>query len=315
VPDIRASRSGSHMLVHTVACERHIWFAVPCLQSLLTFCEEPVELAIHDDGSLTQESADLLASALPNSILVSRHSADAEMADALARFPCMAKARSELPHVLKLCDVTLMHPESAIVRYVDTDVLFQRPFRGLFSDRSAAGAFMMDSHDSFGAHPADFWPLGPLRLASRLNSGLFWMRRDRVDLERMEYLFKRWGPRRIRRYHGWFEQTVWADQAWRARCSMYDPAQLRTATPADTSYHTLTGVHFVTPTRTMLKAALLAVPSGSGKASPAAIEDVRLCPPKPYGLCAAVFDAVRAIGSLAFSGGTRLTGVASGDKN
>ena len=303
------------MLVHAVACERHLWFAVPCLRSLLTFCEEPAELAIHDDGSLTQASADLLASALPNSILVSRHSADAEMADALAHFPCMAKTRSELPHVLKLSDVTLTRPESPIVRYVDTDVLFQRPFRGLFSDQSASGAFLMDSQNSFGANPADFWPLGPLRLARRLYSGLFWIRRDRVDLERMEYLFRRWGPRRIRRYHGWFEQTVWADQAWRARCSMFDPAQLRTATPADSSYRTLTGVHFVTPTRTILEAELKAAPSASGKASPGGVDDIRLCPPKPYGLSAAMFDAVRAISSLAFSGNTRLAGVAAGDKN
>jgi hypothetical protein len=303
------------MLVHTVACEQHLWFAVPCLQSLVTFCEEPVELVIHDDGSLSQASADLLATAFPGSILVPRRSADAEMADALAHFPCMAKARIELPHVLKLCDVTLTRRESAIARYVDTDVLFRRRFRGLFSDKSASGAFMMDSRNSFGAHPADFWPLGPLRLARRLNSGLFWIRRDRIDLERMEYLFKRWGPLRIRKYHGWFEQTVWADQAWRARCSMFDPAQLRTATlAADRSQSKLIGVHFVTPTRTILKAAIQAAPSASIETAPQ-IEDIRLYPSKPYGLVGAVFDAARDIRTRSFSGNAGRASVTSEDKN
>src|ERR1700678_3238216 len=166
------------MLVHTLACESHLWFAAPCLRSLIAFCDEPVQLVIHDDGSLTQASADLLGAAFPDSIFVSRRAADAEMADALARFPHMAEARTHLPHVLKLSDVALIRREGPTVCYVDTDVLFRRRFRGLFSDQSASGAFLMDSGNSFGATPTDFWPFGPLRLAAKLNSGLFWIRRS-----------------------------------------------------------------------------------------------------------------------------------------
>jgi hypothetical protein len=141
------------------------------------------------------------------------------LADAPERFPHIAQARIHLPHVLKLMDTTMTHPEP-IVRYFDTDVLFQKSFRRLFptSEPSFAGAFMMDSSNSFAAHPADLWPLGPLRLPRQLNSGVFWIQRGRLDYERMEYLFKRWGPQRIRRYHGWFEQTVLADQA----CALLD---------------------------------------------------------------------------------------------
>jgi hypothetical protein len=154
------------------------------------------------------------------------------MADALAQFPHMAQARNHLPHVIKLWDVTVLH-SAPIVCYVDADVMFQRYFRGPFpaSNQSVSGAFMMDSSNSFDARPGDFWPVGPLRLARRRNSGLFWIQRDRLYYERREYLFKRWGPQRIRKYHGWFEQTVWADQAWRARCSMFASAQLGTASP------------------------------------------------------------------------------------
>lgn len=258
----------------------------------------------------------LLAAAFPDSILVPRHSADSELSDALARFPNMAQARLYLPHVMKLLDVALIHPEP-IIRYVDTDVLFQRRFRGIFpvSRPSASGAFMMDSRNSFGAHSRDFWPLGPLRLPRGLNSGLFWIQRDRIDYDRMEYLFKRWGPQRIRKYHGWFEQTVWADQAWRAHCSMFNPAQIRVATPADNSARNLTAVHFVTPTRTMLKVALQSAPAASGEASTGQIEYIRPRPSKPYGLSAAIVDAVRAIGTLASSGNSRFARVESREKN
>lgn len=284
------------MLVHTLICEQHLWFAVPCLRSLLAFSEDPIRLVIHDDGSLTQASTELLASAFPDAILVPRPSADAQLACTLARYPHMAQARTHLPHVIKLFDVALTHPEP-IVRYVDTDVLFQRRFRGIFpaSNPTASGAFMMDSGNSFGAHPGDFWPLGPLRVARCLNSGLFWIARDRIDYERMEYLFKRWGPERIRRYHGWFEQTVWADQAWRARCSMYDPTQLGTASPDPSRNAQLTGVHYVTPTRTMLKELL---DSTSAHTASGAVEDIRLQPSKPFGLIGAARVVARSLVSL-----------------
>ncbi len=287
------------MLVHTLACEQHLWFAVPCLRSLLAHSQDPIRLVVHDDGSLTQRSFELLAAEFPNAILVPRASADAEMGAVLARFPEMAQARGHLPHVIKLWDVALIQSES-IVRYVDTDVLFQRRFRGLFpaSGESGSGAFMMDSGNSFGAHPGDFWPMGPLRVARRLNSGLFWIRRDRIDYERMEFLFKRWGPQRIRKYHGWFEQTVWADQAWRSRCSMYDPAQFGTASPVESENNKLIGVHYVTPTRGMLKTLLdsdAVDASASPKGSAEHVEEIRLWPSKPFGIFGAAWVAAHSI--------------------
>jgi len=284
------------MLVHTLLCEQHLWFAVPCLRSLITCSEEPIGLVIHDDGSLTPESVELLAVAFPDSTLISRRGADVEMAIALARFPHIAQARSYLPHVLKLMDTTMIHPEP-IVRYVDTDVLFQKSFRGLFptSEPSLPGAFMMDSGNSFAAHPGDFWPLGPLRLPRQLNSGLFWIRRDCLDYERMEYLFKRWGPERIRRYHGWFEQTVWADQAWRARLWMYDPEQFGTATSENSLNSRLIGVHYVTPSRNMLKAALESDPAGTVNAAPKDVEEIRFCSPKPFGMLGAALVVARSL--------------------
>ena len=307
------------MLVHTLACEAHLWFAIPCLKSLLACSEEPVRLVIHDDGSLTEESFAWFAAAFPDAELVRRRAADEQLSQALSRFPNMAQARSHLPHVLKLFDTTLTHPE-AIVCYVDTDVLFQRRFRGLFpasveaiaskqaaglaqasslvgatgSGQETSGAFMMDHANCFGAHPGDFWPFGPLRVARQLNSGLFWVKRDRIDYERMEYLFKRWGPARIKKYHGWFEQTIWADHAWRTRCSMFDPDQFGTATAEGNNK--LVGVHYVTPTRNMLKARLEAGVSTPTEAL-AVTEAIRLLPARPFGALGAAYVAARSMAS------------------
>jgi len=295
------------MLVHTLACEAHLWFAIPCLKSLLSTSEEPMRLVIHDDGSLTEDSCARFAAAFPDAVVVRRRAADEQLAEALGRFPNMAEARRHLPHVLKLFDTTMTHPE-AIVRYVDTDVLFQKRFRGLFPGerqadglarpsglaQASAGAFMMDHGNSFGAHPGDFWPFGPLRVARQLNSGLFWVRRDRIDYERMEYLFKRWGPARIKKYHGWFEQTVWADHAWRTRCWLFDPEQFGTASADGSRNGKLVGVHYVTPTRNMLKAEIEAGHLASA-ATLGAVEEIRLLPAKPFGALGAAVVAARGV--------------------
>ena len=300
------------MLVHTLACEAHLWFAIPCLKSLLVCGEEPVRLVIHDDGSLTEESFARFSAAFPDAVLVSRRVADEQLAEALSRFPNMAEARRHLPHVLKLFDTTMTHPE-AVVCYVDTDVLFQRRFRGLFpakgeaadlaqmagSTQATAGAFMMDHANCFGAHPGDFWPFGPLRVARQLNSGLFWVKRDRIDYERMEYLFKRWGAARIKKYHGWFEQTIWADHAWRTRCSLFDPDQFGTAGTEGNSK--LVGVHYVTPTRNMLKARIESAPSEPALA-PGAVEEIRLLPAKPFGVLGAANIAAGSVFSRGRAG-------------
>jgi len=293
------------MLVHTLACEAHLWFAIPCLKSLLACSEEPVRFVIHDDGSLTEESFARFAAAFPDALLLSRRAANEQLAEALKLFPNMAQARGHLPHVLKLLDTTMTHPEP-IICYVDTDVLFQKRFRGLFPEsveasgskhatglaQATAGAFMMDHANCFGAHPGDFWPFGPLRVARQLNSGLFWVKRDRIDYERMEYLFKQWGPARIKKYHGWFEQTVWADHAWRTRCSLFDPNQFGTASAEGNGK--LVGVHYVTPTRNMLKAVLKSTPSGPA-AVQGAVEEIRVAPSKLFGVWGAAYVAARSV--------------------
>ena len=161
---------------------------------------------------------------------------------------------------------------------------------------------MTDSSNSFAAHPGDFWPLGPLRLPRQLNSGLFWIRRDCLDYERMEYLFKRWGPERIRRYHGWFEQTVWADQAWRARMWMYDPGQFGTASQNSNLNSRLIGVHYVTPSRNMLKAALESAPAATVNAADRDIEEIRFRSPKPFGLFGATLVVARSLAARPSAG-------------
>jgi hypothetical protein len=225
------------------------------MTSLLRASRDPIHLIVHDDGSLTNLSVGRLKERFPSIVVVSRRDADEQLGDVLSKFPTIATMRRSLPHVLKLVDVNLIGCEP-VTRFVDPDVLFFRRFEGLFPMHEPgvdSGAFSLDSNSSFGAKISDFWPLGPLTLVRRLNSGVFWIKREIIDFERMEWLFRRWGEDRISRYGGWFEQLVWADLAWRENARVFDENLVRTATA---STGTPTGrevaIHYVTPARAAL---------------------------------------------------------------
>ncbi len=243
--------------VHVLLCERHVGFGIPCLKSLVEQSVDPLQLIIHSDGSLGEDSTQRLRSSLPDCSVIDRSEADEKLASQLSRLPAIAKARQHLPHVIKLIDINFLADDGPLTRYIDCDVLFFRPFKNLFeSVDNVAGAFSCDHKSSFGTRLTDFWPIGPLVLVKRLNSGLFWIRREVLDYERMEWLFRRWGLRRVLEYGGWFEQTVWADAAWRARCRVYDSVQVRTAGIQSGEPSGEVAIHFVTPAREHLSALL-----------------------------------------------------------
>jgi hypothetical protein len=283
------------MLVHTLICEAHIWFALPCLRSFIRNSRDEHKLLIHDDGTLSPQSMEMISAALPKCIILTRGDADACLADQLRRYPKVLEARTYLPHVLKLIDLGWIGEQESILCYIDTDVLFFRPFQRLFTsdvNSKVSGAFLLDRASSFGARVSDFSPLGPLKLVRRLNSGLFWIRREHIDYDRIEYLFRRWGLARILEYGGWFEQTVWADIAWRAKCCMFDASQINTA--SQHAAPATIGTHYVTPERGRLRAVLGDSAGDGDKLSHGMVaptESIRLVPSTQFGLRAALAKA------------------------
>jgi len=58
--------------VSCLVCHAHIPIALACLPTLLRYSQNPVELILHDDGSLTDDDAALLRSELNSARVVRR---------------------------------------------------------------------------------------------------------------------------------------------------------------------------------------------------------------------------------------------------
>lgn len=229
---------------------RHVDMAVLCLGSLLRGAAEPLALRLHDDGSLTGEDRERLALALDEPVVVPRSEADERAADVLTGRPALAAFRRANPLALKLVDAVLYAGEE--LAYCDTDVLFLRPFAGLFPAR--AGATFMADHQN--AYSVRSWHLlrslvhdRRLRLARRVNSGV------------IQFPTAAWDPDLLEWYLGkpefafapvWAEQTAWALLGAAAGCRLFDPRQIAIPTFSDELFDERVALHFVSPVRALL---------------------------------------------------------------
>lgn len=233
--------------------------ALACLGSLRRFLAEPFRLRIHDDGTLKEEE---LADLVPFEI-VPRREADERMEEILARHPMCRAYRRVNPLALKLLDAPLLAKEESLA-FCDGDVLFLRPFQGLFAwPAPDVGAVTMA--DLQNAYSVRSWHLlleRRLRLPRRINTGLVHFRAGLYDLDLVEWFLGRSGYLRT---PVWVEQTAWALLAARAGCHVYDPRQVAFPERPVRAPGDAVALHFISPRRDLLPAYIDTVPDRTGE--------------------------------------------------
>lgn len=238
--------------VSTLLGHAHVDMALVCLGSLLRCSASPVRLRIHDDGSLTAADLERLAAGLGEPAVLPRREADERLADRLAGRPAARAFRFANPLALKLLDVPLLAEAAAgePLAYCDADVLFLRPFSGLFELPPAAGALFM--HDPQNAYSVRSWHLlreRRLRLAGHVNTGVIACRAGCFDLDLVEWFLSR--PQ-YRFAPVWVEQTCWALLGGQAGCRLLDPAAVSIPVPGREPPAGQVALHFVSPVRGLL---------------------------------------------------------------
>jgi len=253
----------------------HVDLAILCLGSLLRRSAEPLALRLHDDGSLTPEDRERLAGALGDPEMVPRSEADERVAGVLSRHPALVAFRRSNPLALKLIDAVLYAGDE--LTYCDTDVLFLRPFSGLFPTEAPTAVLMADRQNAYSVRSWHLVLHRRLRLARRVNSGVIRFPTKAWDPDLLEWFFARpeFGFAPV-----WVEQTAWALLGWKAGCRLWDPRLLRLPGAAESAPDQTVALHFVTPSRALLPR-FLAAAAGRTEETPVRIETVpaRLCRP------------------------------------
>jgi hypothetical protein len=200
--------------LRTLLCHRDVDLAIHCLDSALKLSADPVHVVIHEDGSLTPEDREKLISGLPGARILDRQVADERMAERLAAYPNARAFREGSVWGLKLLDVVLAEP--GLCFYLDSDIRFFRPFRGLFVDASTRGrcVFLRDTvWHAYSIRPWHLLDQRGLQVASGINTGLTLCDPQVFDLGFVDWFL---GQLDWRVIPAWTEPTCWAALALRA---------------------------------------------------------------------------------------------------
>ncbi|MBD2383964.1 hypothetical protein [Cylindrospermum sp. FACHB-282] len=214
---------------------------------------EKIHIIIHEDGSLRPEDILTLQSSLPCSV-ISREEADSLIIPQLANYQACLEYRQKHVFGLKLFDITLL--ETDILAYCDTDILFLKPFSGLFniSHFAADAVFMEDCREAYALRPWHLWPIGPEKLPAKINAGLICFDTSKFDLDRINYFLKKYRDEdAFVKHHAWIEQTCWAVAASKLRCKIYDPLEFIISNPGTLHrFEQTTAIHFVSLHRKLI---------------------------------------------------------------
>jgi hypothetical protein len=236
------------LIVSSLICHGHVEMACVCLRSLVDYSAESIELNLMDDGSLTIEDVAALKGELPIARIVSADEAENEIRKRLHRHPALLELRSRQVLVRKAVDCVIF-AEGPTFRYCDTDILFLRPFHGLFDPGSlgSQAVLMRDAALGYSVDARSAHRIHKLRLPFRGNSGILCFDTELFDLDEMNALAATpillgWQPL--------WEQTIFALIGGRNDCRIYDSRQIRCITertqPDDPD---LVAAHFYSPIR------------------------------------------------------------------
>jgi len=235
--------------VTTLLGHAHVEMALLCLGSLLAYSAEPLQLRVHDDGTLTEEDRARLAAGLAEPEIVSRAEADARLEGHLASRPATRALRRANPLGLKLVDALLLAPGERLL-FCDSDVLFFLPFSGLWGAEGET-VFLRDTQNAYSVRSWQVLREPRLRLAAHVNTGLVGFPRAAYDPDLLEWFL---AHPEYQRTPVWVEQTAWALLGARTGCRFVDPARVRLAGDRVELPEETVALHFVSPRRALLPA-------------------------------------------------------------
>ncbi len=245
--DHKDSASVARVKVRTLLCHRDVPLATHCLRTIVDCSRDPVEIVVHEDGSLTPDDEIALSAALPGVRVLWRSEADAVMAERLARHPHARAFRAGSVWGLKMLDVVLA--ESGDCYYVDGDIRFFRPFEGLFCREAIAGrsVFLCDTvWVAYSVRPWHLMDRRRLHVVEGINTGLTLIDRLVYDLDFVDWFLAQSDWRVI---PAWTEPTCWAALAVRSNGHAINPRQMTNLYPRARVTPATIGAHFLSAHR------------------------------------------------------------------
>ncbi len=223
-------------------------FYLSCLKSLVTFCQDRIDLHLHADGTLSQEDKDSIHSELNGTkVAITDPSENASrVLDYLQGRPNCQKFRKESIWGIEFFDPIYTFPKDPISFYLDADILFLRPFSGLFDRNQVKNGAVFLEDTQWDAY--SFRPLQMLigknkpQVVKGITTGLVFWDKTVIDWDYLEWFL---GENHLHQIPEWIMPTAQAGLATRCESKTISPKQITNLYPNAKIHEDTFGVHLL----------------------------------------------------------------------
>jgi hypothetical protein len=206
------------IVVHSLIGGNQLTFYLRCLHSLLEYCEDSIELQLHTDGSLSNEQKDSICEKLSDyRVLISDSDRNTDhILDCLEDRPNCQNFRKKSIWGVEFFDPLFTNPEEPISFYLDADILFLRPFSGLFDNSQTKGGAVFLKDTQWDAYCFRPWSLLRFRekpeMVKGITTGLVFWDKEAIDWDYLEWFL---GASYLHKIPEWIIPTAQAGLAKR----------------------------------------------------------------------------------------------------
>ena len=171
-------------------------FYLRCLKSLVTFCQDRIDLQLHTDGSLSQEDKDFIHCELDGTMvtITDSYGNTSRVLDCLQGRPNCQKVRKDSIWGIEFFDPIFAFPEDPISFYLDADILFLRPFSGLFDRSQVKGGAIFLKDTQWDAYCFRPWHMfagkNKPQAVKGITTGLVFWDKTAIDWDYLEWFLE-----------------------------------------------------------------------------------------------------------------------------
>ena len=223
-------------------------FYLRCLKSLIAFCQDRIDLQFITDGTISQKDKDSIHSELDGTIATITDSSEttSRVLDCLQGRTNCQKFRKDSIWGIEFFDPIFAFPNDTISFYLDADILFLRPFSGLF-DRNQVkdgAVFLKDTQwDAYSFRPWQMLSVKKRPQAVKgITTGLVFWDKAAIDWDYLEWFL---GEHHLHQIPEWIMPAAQAGLANSCEAKTICPRQLTNLYPNARIHEDIFGVHLL----------------------------------------------------------------------
>jgi hypothetical protein len=241
-------RENQNIIIQSLIGGSQLPFYLSCLKSLVTFCQDRIDLKLHTDGFLSQEDKDSIHDRLDDARVTITDSTENRnlVLDCLQGRPNCQRVRKDSIWGIEFFDPIFAFPEDPISFYLDADILFLRPFSGLF-DRNqvkSGAVFLKDTQWDAYCFRASHMLTNKKKpqIVKGITTGLVFWDKTAIDWEYLEWFL---GEHQLHQIPEWIMPTAQAGLAHRCDAKTISTRHITNLYPNARIHEDTFGVHLL----------------------------------------------------------------------